>query len=100
MDINCEFGSNLWQTDNVYSCVVTAANITNKTNQIKAFNGVHQHGRSDKDVKGILFVNTIVDYFPRGLNKHFPNLAYFFINGCGIKEISKEDLHDYKGLSS
>lgn len=80
---------------NSYACLVFEANITEKDHEIKRIKGIHKEGKSDKDVELVWFVNTKVNYFPRGLQNHFPNLNHLTIYSSGIKEISK---NDFKGL--
>lgn len=100
MYINCKFLETKWVSChgnfNMYLCQVTSAKITDQFHTIKEFKGKHVKGKGSKDVKRISFdSNAIVEYFPRDLHKHFPNLTHLSICDCGIKEVS---LRDVKGL--
>lgn len=95
MDIDCQFGFNQYE---MYSCFVTSAVITNPFHVIKLFKGVHLDGKSNEDIILISFDKTNVEYFPRDLHKHFPNLKRVYISECGLKEILRWDLKGLCGL--
>lgn len=76
---------------------VTSAEITSPIHAIKSFKGVHKKEKRSGDVEALCFEFCNVERFPRGLNKHFPNLRYLAIRKCALKETSRSDL---KGLSS
>lgn len=65
---------------------------------IKEFKGIHEEGKSHNDVQDVQFFGTNVDFFPRGLSNHFPNLTHLTIICGGFKEISKMDLVGLEGL--
>src|SRR5690349_14285385 len=98
MEINCRFQTISWNSKQLYACNVKEASITEKDQVIKEFKGVHKAGKSDKDVRIVWFNKANVNHFPRGLEKHFPNLTHLFIFVCGIKEISRNDLKGLEGL--
>lgn len=100
MKINCDFTKGLCTIYlGKYTCTVSSAAITKNNTRIKAFDGVHCPGRSNSDVAAIKFENTIVEHFPRGLNKFFPNLESLFIRNCGLKTISRKDLIGLENLT-
>lgn len=57
-----------------------------------AFKGTHAAGRSNKNVKALLFKNVTVHYIPRNLSTIFPNLHYLLIAKCYLKEVTVEDM--------
>lgn len=100
MEIDCEFRDNdlidysLW-----YTCFVTTASITKKNSTINKFNGVHEAGKSNKDVKGIHFCGKEIEYLPKGLHKIFPNLIALTVHSCyQLKELSKSDFSGLENL--
>lgn len=95
MEIECEFS--VFQ--NYYRCLVTKASITEKSASIKNFSGIHQPGKSNKDVDYVEFSKAKVEHFPRKLEIFFPNLKSLKITKCGLKEISREDLVGLEKLS-
>ena len=66
---------------------------------IEGFKGLHAEGKSHNDVKLVLFRKSNLNYFPRDLGKHFPNLTDLFIIGSGLKEVTKNDLKGLEGLT-
>lgn len=62
--------------------------------------GTHTGSNSNKDVEIIHANKKIINYFPRGLAKVFPNLSG--INMCcnGLKELNQEDLKSFTNLNS
>jgi Leucine-rich repeat (LRR) protein len=99
MDIKCEYKTLKWADDKErYSCFVTTASITNPNISIKAFIGNHVTGKTNEDVEGILFQNTKVEYFPRGLHLFFPHLKCLKIINCGLKKIFRRDLNGFENL--
>lgn len=90
MEVGCEF---LIYPDGKYCCVVSSVTINSPMlTKIKSFTGSHLEGKSDIDVVIVLFQSTVVEYFPRGLHKHFPNLKELRITNCGLKIITRRDL--------
>ncbi|CRK99780.1 CLUMA_CG013088, isoform A [Clunio marinus] len=94
MELVCEFRysySDAIERINYTSCIYTSS-ITQPNTIIQKINGKHLDGKSDKDVEGICFTNTTVNYFPQGLNKIFPNLKTVQVHNCGLKSITRRDL--------
>lgn len=101
MELECEFKFEEWTTfPHLYTCVITSAAITKPRTLIKAINGIHLPGRSNKNVEAIKFANTVVKYFPRGLQIIFPGLIVLQISSCGLKEIERSDLVGLEALST
>lgn len=79
--------------------MVESAAIT-KPGTIIAFEGVHQQGKTNDDVEGVRFENTVVEYFPVGIDKIFPRLNSILIRNCGLKTITQTDLACFVYLKS
>lgn len=79
----------------LYTCIITSSSITKRNTEINSIVGIHRSGKTGQDVEAVEFKDTIVEYFPRGLNKIFPGLIALRINNCGLLEITRDDL---KGL--
>lgn len=101
MEIDCAFKNICWlDVQNIYTCVVDSAFVTTPNILIKSFNGVHEPGKCDVDVEGIMFSNTVVECFPKGLFVTFPNLIFLKIERCGLKRISQRDLIGLENLKT
>lgn len=92
MKLKCTFGFFTWPFVGIkYSCKATHARITEPT-EVEAFIGKQIKGKTNDDVE-ILFIGfQMVEHFPKGLLKIFPNLTVLMITECGLKQIKKEDL--------
>lgn len=88
MEIECSFGT----SNQVYVCNVAAASIITPNENIISFKGNHHPGRNNNDVTWISFSDLEVEYFPRDLQRIFPNLNALAIVNCGLNEISQQDL--------
>jgi Leucine-rich repeat (LRR) protein len=88
-----------WHFGNLYTCTITSASIKEPNTKITAFDGIHEPGKSNKDVEDVWFHDTVVEYFPRGLEIIFPNLNKLNIINCGLKTISQDDLRGLENLT-
>lgn len=97
MEVNCRFNDTFGR----YSCTVLGAEISEAGKVIKSFKGKHLFGKSEVNVKELNFnTGPKLLYFPRELNKYFPNLTYLRFSRCGIKTISKQDLSGLEMLKA
>src|SRR5690349_17784346 len=98
MEINCLFNIGNIISKNLYTCLIDEVIIDKKDHVFCALNGDHKRGKSHKDVQCVQFRCRSLNYFPRGLQKHFPNITKLIILRGGIKEITKNDLEGLEGL--
>jgi Leucine-rich repeat (LRR) protein len=99
MDLICEFEESNWSYfTKVYSCIVQPSNIFKTSVQIRAINGFHEDGKTNKNVEAIFFKNIIVKFIPRGLDFFFTNLTCLYIDSCGLKSICRKDLSQFPKL--
>lgn len=101
MDIKCKFDMLTWFgfPSDLYTCQITSAHIAQINKRtIKSISGIHLNGKSDKDIVAVSIVNTIVEFFPKGLKRIFPHLIAIRINNCGLKEIARDDFKGLKNL--
>jgi hypothetical protein len=83
----------------LYTCFITTGEIKVRGSEISRIFGTHEGNKSNEDVKAIWFPDVIViNYFPSGLTNFFPNLKGIGVVGCGLLEISREDLRGLEGL--
>jgi hypothetical protein len=80
----------------IYCCDIQGETIPE--NQELIFLGTHIEGKTNEDVTSINFKNCVIKKVPQGLTKIFPNLRTLKIFGCGLSEICKADLAEYKKL--
>ena len=64
------------------------------------FKGIHQEGKTNRDVEGLSFIGKKVEQFPRGIGDFFPVLTFLEIKNCGLKNISRRDLFGLENLRS
>lgn len=104
MKIKCEYQNVEWfygsdsSNRTLYACVITSSSITKENIEITAIEGVHHQRKTDENVEAICFNNTVVEYFPRGLQKLFPRLIALQIANCGLREITRYDLKGFENL--
>jgi Leucine rich repeat len=66
--------------------------------QIDSLAGKHQDWNTNANLKGVYIDDSKVLYFPLGLEKLIVNLEGIAIQKSKLKEISKDDLKEYKNL--
>lgn len=99
MELKCNFKIGNWtHNPKLYTCTVTATNITEPNTDIISVLGQHAPGMSNKDVKAVDFRDSTVNYFPRRLDVIFPNLIALQIRNCDLKKISRRDLNGFEKL--
>lgn len=81
----------------IYMCGVASARITKAGSKLK-FLRDHEEGKTDNDVEILWMVNSVIEYFPRGLNEDFPKLTSLSFTNCGLKEISRIDLFGFENI--
>ena len=100
--INCNFSSSSgWHIfDEIYTCEVDSISsaIIEPNTLISAINGQHAVGKSNNDVRGFRVKNAVVNYFPKGLQKFFPNLIAISILSSNLKEVRQSDLSPFPQL--
>ncbi|XP_070504888.1 uncharacterized protein [Chironomus tepperi] len=99
--LNCDYHfGGLHLIGNVYRCIVKDnLNIfTEESAQITSVDGVHKDNRSTDDVAGFYASSKIVSYFPRNLDKYFPNMVSITIDSCHLLKIHQEDLKQFPKL--
>ncbi|XP_070504474.1 leucine-rich repeat-containing protein 70-like [Chironomus tepperi] len=101
-NINCEYKYVYFKSlDYVYSCMVIRYNpyiISKDLTLIESVTGDHNNQKSNQDVMVFESINKKIEYFPRGLEKFFPNLKGIFIKNGRLKEIQQSDFRGYSEL--
>lgn len=100
MEIDCKFTIISIKRDGAafkksYSCVIWGnkqVSVENRFTRISTFKGKHHNGKSNKDVKMVIFKDVKLHYIPLDMSKHFPEMEIFASIDCGLKDISKQDL--------
>lgn len=99
--INCDFkNAGGWHVlDEIYACEVSdITDITQPDAIITAITGDHQDGKTNLDVLGFRVKNKKVLYFPKYLNKFFPNLIAISILSSNLKDIKQSDISPFPQL--
>lgn len=102
MELKCEFKDMNWshESEDLYTCLITSATITELDTKIASIDGTHHPGKSHKDVLGLKLLNTTVEYFPRRLDQIIPKIKVLAIENCGLKQISMRDLIGLENLEA
>ena len=100
MEVECNFKRVDWYSGQRRIAAYTgfATSIKNPGASVSVFKGVHQEGKTNRDVEGLSFVDKKVEEFPRGVRSFFPFLTCLHIEECGLKEISRRDLFGLENL--
>lgn len=86
----------------IYRCYVgNNLNINSSEPQIiTAAIGQHESFKFNRDLVGIMIYNKKTEYFPRGLERIFPNLMFIDVCYGFLKEITQADLKPFRKLVS
>jgi len=60
--------------------------------------GHHLNGRGNRDVVHVKLENCTLTRVPQGLTKIFPKMRSLSIQQCGLKDINRSDLMEYKNI--
>ena len=102
MEVECEFKMANWysgQRQNIVYCGEIIS-IVRPGASVTIFKGIHQEGKTNRDVEYLSFIFKKVEQFPRGIENFFPSLTCFILGYCGLKEISRRDLLGLENLQS
>lgn len=93
--ICCEFQTINWNVIEkcFYTCVVQDK-LIHPNVDLKLI-GCHWHGKCDKNVNFLNFLNCNITKIPKNLSKTFPNLKGIQIFNSNLKNIRREDLKEY-----
>lgn len=91
MDLKCGYIYFRTSDGNLYGRDVRQAFITHPKTVINSFIGKHLPQMDNRNVKVLLYHDTVVEYIPKNLANIFPNLEFFGIAHCGLKSISRDD---------
>jgi hypothetical protein len=85
-NLACQF----LEYDGLYECQIFGReNEIMNENEIVAFSGKHQMGKTDEFVTSMAFYETRMYYAPVNLFSQFPNLVIFMCDGCYPKNIDR-----------
>lgn len=91
--IDCEFEL---IKNKAYQCRVTFfENDPQKAQDIKVVTGFHLQGFSNLNVTKISFDGIKINYFPKGIEKIFPNLNTIGISSAELLKITQDDLKPF-----
>lgn len=81
-----------------YFCITIGLVITRPGVKITSFNGVHQNGMTDNDVREFNTTKQNTDYLPHGLAEKFVNLETLYVIESGLKAITRNDFESMTKL--
>lgn len=82
-----------------YSCFNPVLSNANESQIVTAVNGEHFGGRTNDDVLGLyLLFNYQLPFFPKGIEKFFPNLSFLIINTTTITTLNGDELMPFNKL--
>lgn len=100
--LDCKYDYYEWKgVGNIYYCwIQNSLGISSpESAQIDSETGSHESGKNNNAVKGIWSDKGGISYFPRGLQRLYPNIVYIYIKKGYIKEIHQSDLKQYPNLA-
>ncbi|KAG5669388.1 hypothetical protein PVAND_017275 [Polypedilum vanderplanki] len=100
LELNCnyKFHTNWWAVDNIYFCEQTTSLVTTPNDIVDKIHGEHKENYGNNDVKGFRVDDKTMNYFPKGIDKFFPNLQFIAIWTTELKEIRQSDLAPFTKL--
>lgn len=102
-DINCFYEiKGAYVLGDIYQCTVNKSPniIASATAYISSTSGDHHPGKNANNVLGFYAEDKVIQYFPQGLDKQYPNLKMIFLTRCPIKEIHQSDFKPFPKLVS
>lgn len=101
MASSCSFSDEIWFTpdlkfESVYTCLPKSELGPSTRNHF--FN--QQNGKSDSDVKAVLYNDVVMNFFPRNLSGVFTNLTRLTVKNCGLERLSRENLRGLENLDT
>lgn len=101
LNLDCIFeNSTGWLDLEFYRCKIEGVSITTQYQVIEIVAGTHKKFKNDSSVEEFTpqhSLNTI-NYFPRDLDKHFPNIKKIYMAEVELKEIHQSDLKPFVHL--
>lgn len=88
----------VWLTKQVYTCSGTFTLLSDNPT-LTEVSGTHVSTRNNNDVKAIYIENQEVRFFPRDIEKYFPNVEVISIINGGIGVISRSAFGAYAALT-
>ena len=76
----------------------SATSIKNPGASVSIIKGVHEEGKTNRDVAGLSFISKKVEQFPRGIQSFLPILTLLEIADCKLKKIARRDLLGLENL--
>lgn len=84
---------------NLYTCEISGRlHVTRRGTSINRIDGYHMQGKRTNEVQAFKGDASIINYFPRDLEKQFPNLLVILLNLVQLKEIRQIDLKPFTDL--
>ncbi|KAL7013146.1 hypothetical protein ACKWTF_015217 [Chironomus riparius] len=97
MKISCEYKNIRFEDNNTfYGCYIYDHKIPLKANF--KITGQHKGSKQHKDILFVYIMDCTVANIPQGFTRHFPNLKALLIESTNLKNISRNDLIEYKNL--
>lgn len=101
LELNCNnfIMREMNQLPMTYSCYLPELLRIEENQTVTAVFGIHIEGKSNLDV-GMLYIRnyTSLEYFPRGIDKFFPNLIALAIDYCDINFLNGDEISAFPNL--
>lgn len=95
MDLKCFFYFDYIEgffSRNIYSCSILPNAVLSNSREIKSISGEHIEGKCHDNVAAVCFSSRTLVGFPKNLPAIFPHLMRLELWGCGLTELTREDL--------
>lgn len=99
--IHCNFSNkNFYEIGTAYNCLVTSMNFTGHPTYITSNSGAHLSGKSNSDVKIVVFKDPHCQTFnltfiPKGILNFFPNIFSLEFRHCAFEFLNGDELNEY-----
>jgi Leucine-rich repeat (LRR) protein len=101
INLECTFGevsTGYREVKSGKECNVKNLVIISPNQQITSINGISGSDAIRNDVKIFNAQSQTINYFPRGLEKFFPNIGLIYVHSSKLKAIARQDLEPFSEL--
>lgn len=97
VDLECRFRRDYWPgIGHIYVCNTVDFALRSSADRVIAeTSGEHKESLANADVKALVSMGQTIHYFPRNVEKIFPNINGFSFINVKLREIHQEDIKPY-----
>lgn len=98
--LNCQYSNYYFnEIGTIYACYQPTLSNILSTKEVTASTGTHQAGKSNADVRALfIYGQKELTYFPRGIEKIYPNLIGLIVINTNITTLNGDELNGFPNL--